>query len=269
MGIKLLTSANRALKLSGIDAVIIATPTSTHYQLAIKAIKTGKHIFVEKPIADHARKAKHIVHQAEKMGVKIMVGFIERFNPVARKLREFISRNVYGGILSLHAKRIGRPVREDEIGVIRDLAVHDIDLFRYLTSLEPSYVFARSSYSGKAYENHSEIMLLFDNRITGYIETNWLTLRKERRLSVIFERAVIEADYLNKKLTVKLPDKELLLDLAGEEPLKSELAYFAQCVLKNEEISPSGIDGLRALEIAETAIRSSRLKRLLKIKYSV
>jgi predicted dehydrogenase len=110
-------------------------------------------------------------------------------------------------------------------------------------------------------------MLIFENGVAGYIETNRLPSRKERSLLVVGERASVIVDYLNKTLTIVDLLKEEEVPIFGEEPLKIELSHFVDSILKDSVPLTSGIEGLRALEIAEAALRSAKEGRKISITY--
>jgi len=251
-------------KTRELEAVAIVTPTPTHYEMAVHAIEAGKHVFVEKPMCDSVNRAKKLVKVARERKIKLMVGYIERFNPAVQELKKLIEAGKVGRPIVLSARRVGRPVKVSEVGVIRDLAVHDIDVMRFLIG-EPKAVFARCGTVGKhPFEDHAEIMIIF-NEVEGFIEVNWLTLKKERSLTVTGNLAVATVDYLNRSLTVKHLDKTVIPEFTREEPLRLELASFANCILYNKEPPVSGIDGLRALEVADAALKSAKTGRIVKL----
>ena len=253
-------------KVKELDAVAVVTPTSSHYKTAIDVINTGKHVFVEKPICDSSIKAKKLVKAAFKRKVKLAVGHIERFNPAVQELKNRLDNGELGDIISIVARRVGRPVKVSEIGVVRDLAVHDIDIIRFLIGNDPRSVFARCGAIGKsAFEDHAEIMLAFDEVKSGYIEVNWLTLKKERSLTVTCSDAVGIVNYVDRSLVIEYPTRDAVFKFAQEEPLKLELSNFIECILHNTAPMVTGIDGLRALEIAEAALKSAKELKVLKI----
>lgn len=264
-GVQGFTDSHSLFKKSReLEAVAIVTPTPNHYEMAVQAIKAGKHVFVEKPMCDSVESAKKLVKVARERKIKLMVGYIERFNPAVQELKKLIDAEKVGRLIALSTRRVGRPVKVSEVGVIRDLAVHDIDAMRFLIG-EPKSVFARCGTVGKhPFEDHAEIMIIF-NEIQGFIEVNWLTLKKERVLTVTGNLAVATVDYLNRSLTIKYPDETVTPEFLKEEPLKLELTNFANCILYNKEPLVTGIDGLRTLEVATAALKSAKTGKIVNL----
>jgi len=253
-------------KVKDLDAAAVVTPTPNHYETAMCVINAGKHVFVEKPICDSSIKAKKLVKAALKRKVKLTVGHIERFNPAVQELKNRLDNGELGDIISIAARRVGRPVKVSEIGVVRDLAVHDIDIMRFLIGNDPKSVFARCGAIEKpAFEDHAEIMLSFDDVKSGYIEVNWLTLKKERSLTVTCSDAVGIVNYVDRSLVIEYPTRNAVFKFAKEEPLRLELSNFLDCILHNRPPMVTGVDGLRALEIAEAALKSARTLKVIKI----
>lgn len=265
-GIQGFTDYNSMFKRVGeLEAAVIVTPTSSHYDVAVSAIKTGKHVFVEKPICDSIVKARKLVEAARKKRVKLMVGHVERFNPALQELKKAIDAGKLGRLISLSARRVGRPVKVSEVGVIKDLAVHDIDAMRFLVG-EPISVFARCGAVEKhTFEDHAEILIIFDE-IQGFIEVNWLTLKKERLLTVTGNRAVATVDYIEKSLSIKHQEGVETPQFKVEEPLKLELSNFVNSIINDKEPLVTGADGLKALEVAEAALRSAKTGKLVELR---
>jgi len=264
-GVQGFTDSHSLFKKSReLEAVAIVTPTPNHYDAAVHAIRAGKHVFVEKPMCESVERAKKLVKIAQERKIKLMVGYIERFNPAVQELKKLIEAGKVGRLIALSTRRVGRPVKVSEVGVIRDLAVHDIDAMRFLVG-EPKSVFARCGTVGKhPFEDHAEIMMIF-NEIQGFIEVNWLTLKKERVLTVTGNLAVATVDYLDRSLTVKYPDETVIPEFPREEPLKMELTNFANCILYNKEPLVTGIDGLRTLKVANAALKSAKTGKIVKL----
>lgn len=264
-GIQGFTDSHSLFKKAGeLEAVAIVTPTPNHYETAVHAIKAGKHVFVEKPMCDSVERAKKLVMIARERKVKLMVGYIERFNPAVQELKKLIDRGKIGRLIAFSARRVGRPVKVSEVGVIKDLAVHDIDVMRFLIG-EPKSVFARCGMvENQPFEDHAEIMIVF-NEIQGFIEVNWLTLKKERSLTATGNLAVATVDYLDRSLTVKYLDKTVTPEFTRGEPLRLELANFANSILYNKEPLVTGLDGLRTLEVADAALKSAKMEKIVKL----
>jgi len=158
------------------DAAVIATPTETHYALAKKVMEMGKHVLVEKPFTHSVEQAQELIDLAKDMGLILMVGHIERFNPI---VEFFKNLNGKKELITINAKRVsGFPHRIRDVGVVMDLGVHEIDVFRYLVG-DIVEVYARGGrIKNDSYEDHASMLFSFKNGKHGYIETNWLLLRR-------------------------------------------------------------------------------------------
>ena len=138
------TNLDNVLSRSDIDAVTICTPTVTHRDIATRALEAGKHVLVEKPMTNTAAEGNELLSLAKKKGLRIMPGHIERFNPAVTYLKSLVDERALGNIMLLLARRVGRwPERIGDVGVVRDTAIHDIDLARYIFADEVSTVYAR------------------------------------------------------------------------------------------------------------------------------
>ena len=251
----------RQLLKEDIEAVSIAVPTTLHKEVATYFAKNKVHILVEKPIADTPQNAAEIIRTAKDNNVILMVGHIERFNPAVQKLKEVIERRELGDIVTISAKRVGPlPPRIKDVGVIIDLAVHDIDIIRYITNKEivEVYAKARNSIHPAGVEDAAIILLTLEDNIHAIIETNWLTPYKIRKLTVVGTEAVAELDYIQQTLTIHKQDKTREVPVTKEEPLKRELKHFIECIKTNKNPLVTGEDGLKALIIATKALESTK-----------
>lgn len=266
---KFYSDSRELLKQKGIDAVSICTWTSTHAIEAERALKEGKHILVEKPLADTIKEARKIVDLAKKVNRRLMVGFIERFNPSIQRAKKILESGEIGALVSATAKRVSRwPERIGDVGVVKDYAIHEIDIMRYLFDEDPSAVYAKvGNLKHTRFEDYAQMMLTFEGGKTGFIETNWLTPHKVRNLTLTGSDAIMSLDYLTQKITVETSDKILKPRNQWKEPLKLELQHFADRILKDEEPAVTGVDGYKALSIAEAAIKSSDTGRTVKIEF--
>ena len=250
-----------------LDAVSIAVPTTFHKEVALAAIAEGCNVLIEKPIADTIENASEIIEAAQSRGTKLMVGHIERFNPALIKLKELVERGQLGEIISISAKRVGpyNP-RIRDVGIIIDLATHDIDIMSYLFNAKVSKVYASAGSVVHNHEDHAIITLNFNNGGSGMIETNWLTPHKMRNLTVIGSKGIAEVNYIES--TLRIFDREWVKDakIEKDEPLKLELQHFIDCLQQNKEPLVSGENGLHALTVALAAMESSHTKKVVTLK---
>jgi len=260
-------SVEGLLEKEDIEAVSICTPTTTHYQIALEAIERGKHVLVEKPMVSTSEEAKRLLVKAEEKGVKMMVGFIERFNPGVQRVKSLLKTGALGKVVLAFARRVGRwPERIGDVGVVKDTAIHDLDIMRFIFKQEPRSVYAKMGSLGHKFEDYVQVMLGFNGIQTGLIEANWLTPHKIRTLTVTGDEAVVTLNYLTQEITIEDFEKMMKPTCRWEEPLAFELKDFAESILEDRDPKVTGRDGLRALEIAEAAIESARINGSVEMK---
>ncbi|MCO6042269.1 UDP-N-acetylglucosamine 3-dehydrogenase [Thermococcus alcaliphilus] len=251
-----------------VDAVSIAVPTFLHKQVALEFIENGVHVLVEKPIAESIESAEEIIKAAKNKGIVLMVGHVERFNPAVLKLKETISQGMLGEIVTMNAKRVGpMVVRIADVGVIIDLAVHDIDIMSFLADsrVKEVYAKARNVKHPAKVEDYALILLGFKNGIDGVIETNRLTPHKTRTLNVVGTEGIAYLDYINQTLTIY--DEKWVHDakIQRGEPLRIEIEHFIECVKKGKKPLVGGEEGLHALEVAVKALESATKNEVVKL----
>ena len=242
-----------------IDLVSICTPTVTHFDLAKKAIMAGKHVLVEKPMTDTVEEAKELIRLSEKNGVKLSVGFIERFNPAVQKAIQMVQTGLIGEVILAHTKRVSRwPVRVGDVGVIKDLAIHDIDIVNQLFGVEAGTVFTNAGQIKHSFEDYANIMMCFPDNKGAFIETNWLTPRKVRTLCVTGTEGIINVNFITQTISLE-NDKQIVQPFIGNgEPLRLELESFRDAIMNDTQPKITGLDGLKALRVCEAAIESAR-----------
>jgi UDP-N-acetylglucosamine 3-dehydrogenase len=269
--------------MTEVDAVIIATPTNTHYQIAMDFLNQGKHVLVEKPICDDVQKAEELVKKAKKEDLIFLVGHIERYNPVIRFIKESLQSKKLGDLISLASKRVSNyPMRVRDVGVIFDFGIHDIDVMRYLVG-EVYSVYARAGNYNKGikYEDYANIMLNFESGICGIVEVNWLTPMKIRKLLLTCSKYFVEVDYIDQSVTMssssfrEIDEVNLFnvpiqyntnnISLEKREPLRNEIVDFIESIEHHTDPLVTGEDGLQALKIAEAATLSYKSGKEVKI----
>lgn len=268
-----------------IDAVSVVVPTTKHEEVTLDVIDMGKHVLLEKPIADSIESAKKITEKAEKKGIKLMIGHIERFNPVVSKIKQVIDERKLGSqLVSISSKRVGPYINmKNDVGVCLDLAIHDIDVVRFITYDEVSEVYAKIGNSVCPNEDYVSILLTLKNGTTGLIEANWLTPTKIRRLDVTGTQGYAELDYIKQDLHLygqvlskNHEDYEELIMAFGhpymakikvekEEPLKLELKHFIHSIVHNHPPLVDGYAGLKNLEVALAAVQSAKKGRAISL----
>jgi UDP-N-acetylglucosamine 3-dehydrogenase len=267
-GVKPYTSVRRMLQNEEIKAVSVCTWSTSLAKVAIEAVKAGKHVLVEKPMAASVTQAERLVDEAKKNRVHLTVGFLMRFIPGLQQMKKAVEEKTIGELVSATAKRVSQwPERIGDVGVVKDTAIHDIDVMLYLFNEDPIAVYAKTgSMRHKKFEDYAQIMLTFEKGKTAFIESNWLTPYKTRILIVTGSEAIMNLDYITQELRIEDAKETVQPRYPTTEPLKLELRHFANCVLGKEKPLITGLDGLKALRIAEAALKSSASGKIIKLK---
>jgi len=261
------TSLDAMLSRENLDAVTICTPSITHADCAVKALEIGLHTFVEKPLASNIEECLRIVDAMKSSGRIVMTGFIERFNPAVRKAIELLETDEIGEILMIHGRRIGWwPERIGDVGVVKDTAIHDIDLTRFILKEDPTQVYARGGRYFHKLEDHVQAILSFeDGSKAAFIEANWLTPRKKREMELTGSGGVILIKFLTQEVSLEKADIVIEPIVRQEEPLKLELQHFVECVSSGGKPLADAFDGLKAVAIAEAILESIETGRVIEL----
>jgi len=267
-GVEAYDDSGEMLKRSDVEAITVCTWSTNLAVETVKALKAGKHVLVEKPMANNIREAKKIVDLAKRNQRHLMVGFLMRFIPGVQRIKEANEKGEIGALVYATARRVSEwPERIGDVGVVKDLAIHDIDIARYLFNDDPLEVYAKvGNLRHKKFEDHAQILLTFKGEKTAFIEANWLTPYKIRKLTVTGSEAIMTLDYITQEITIETAGQTVAPRYEVKEPLKLELQHFAHSVINNEETMITGMDGLKALKIAEAALKSARRKTAVKLK---
>lgn len=242
-----------------IDAVSICTPTVTHAELGLRAIEAGKHVLVEKPITDTLDEAERLIESAYDHGVTLTVGFLERFNPAVEEAIRVISGGEIGDVILAHSKRVSRwPRRSGDVGVIKDLAIHDIDVINVVFGNYVESVFATAGSINHSFEDYANIMMTYPGNKGAFIEANWLTPRKVRTLDITGTEGIIHIEYISQTISIEKETQTYQPFIEYREPLVIELSKFVNCVINKEVPCVTGQDGFNALKICEAALLSAQ-----------
>ncbi len=266
-GVEAYTDSRHMLKRQDVEAVTVCTWSTNLAYETMKVLKAGKHVLVEKPMANSVQEARRIVDLAKIQQRHLMVGFLMRFIPGIQRIKEAAEKGEIGTLVYATARRVSEwPERIGDVGVVRDLAIHDIDITRYLLGDDPIEVYAKAgSLRHKKFEDHAQILLTFKGGKTAFIEANWLTPYKIRKLIVTGSKAIMTLDYITQEITIETSGQLLAPRFEVKEPLKLELQHFANSVLNDKEPIITGIDGLKAVKIAEAALKSARKGTAIKL----
>ncbi|MCU1259812.1 MAG: oxidoreductase domain protein [Bryobacterales bacterium] len=262
-----------------IDAVVIATPVSTHYDLAMKALQAGKHVLVEKPMTATTEQALRLVEEAAVRGLRLMVDHTFTYTSAVRKIKELVAAGSIGEIYYYDSVRVNLGIFQHDVNVLWDLAVHDLSIMDYILPFTPYAVSATgmSHLPGKP-ENIAYLTLFFEESLIAHIHVNWLAPVKIRRTLIGGNRKMIVYDDLEPSEKVKTYDKGVTFDAGAEvkhqmlvgyragdmwaphldvtEALLTEATHFVRCVEGAETPQTSGESGLRVVRILEAATRS-------------
>jgi predicted dehydrogenase len=268
------------------DAVSVSVPTVMHEEVGMAAMEAGAHVLIEKPIAPTVEAGRRLIEKAEALRRHLMIGHIVRFNPAIQALRQKLANGDLGRIFQIFCRRAGPfPARIRDVGVVVDLAPHDIDIMRYLAGSDPIRVYAETEQ--RIHTEHEDLlwgMLRFADGVVGSLEINWLTPTKIRETLVLGERGLFRVDDLTQDLyfyenahahdvqwqaleTLKGVSEGSMMRFAIQryEPLKAELQAFLAGIRDNKPSSVSGADGLAALRLSLALIKSSQLHQVIEV----
>ncbi|MGE5221232.1 MAG: Gfo/Idh/MocA family oxidoreductase [Omnitrophica WOR_2 bacterium] len=285
-GVKAYTDYRQMLETERPQAVSVAVPTALHEEVAMAAFEAGADVLVEKPIAATIDEGKAIIARAHQLGRQLMVGHIVRFNPAIQSLKQKLQAGELGRIFQIICRRVGPfPERIRDVGVVIDLAPHDIDVMRFLTGLDPVRVYAETEQ--RIHTEHEDLvlgLLRFPDGVTGSIEINWLTPTKVREILVLGERGLFRVDDLTQDLyfyenaqasglqwtalqTLRGVSEGLMVRFPMQryEPLKSELQAFIQSINEGCPMPVTGEDGLASLRIALALVDSGKTHQIIEV----
>jgi len=255
-----------------LHAVSVAVPTRLHEEVATACIERGVTTLVEKPLAADVAGAERVRAFAEHAGAPLQVGHIERFNPAVVALKQQLEAGDAGPVLQISARRVGPFfARERDVGVVHDLATHDIDILRYLTGNDVESVRAETQSGIRTeHEDALSAVMRFEAGIVGTLETNWLAPSKTRELRVLCERGEYRLDYITQALTFHDSSREPSEDAPStgtpipvetEEPLRAELRAFLAVARGEAQPRVGAHDAIAAMRVVEALIESARSGR--------
>jgi predicted dehydrogenase len=256
------------LSNESLDLVSVVAPTSLHLPLVLAALESGANVLVEKPIAATRDEAERMMAVAQRAGRLLTVGHIERFNPAIRELRRRVADGELGRVFQVHATRLGPfPARIRDVGVVVDLAPHDLDVMRYLLGSDPVRVYAETEQ--RIHTEHEDLfvgVMKFENGALGVLDINWLTPTKKRTLSVTGERGMYVADYLSQDLVfyanpvdASVAEGQVVArEIERREPLVVELEAFAHAVRDGGPPPVDPHEAMVALLLARAMVDAAR-----------
>ncbi len=262
-----------------IDAIAIATPVHTHFDLALDALRSGKHVLVEKPLADTADHCLQLIEEAAGRNRVLMVDHTFVYTGAVRKIRELVEADSLGDLYYYDSVRINLGLFHNDVNVIWDLAVHDLSIMDFVLSSRPIAVSATGiRHIQEQPENIAYLTLFFDNFLIAHLHVNWLAPVKIRRTLLGGSQRMVVYDDLEFSEKVKVYDKGVTVNstvdslyqvlvgyrtgdmwapqLSTTEALLLEAQHFISCIEKSESPVTDGQAGLRVVRIIEAATQS-------------
>ena len=260
-----------------IDAIAVATPVWTHFELAKASLENGKHVFVEKPLASTAAQAEELIELAARKNLKIMVDHTFLFTGAVRKIRQLIDEGVLGNLYYYDSTRVNLGLFQHDVNVVWDLAPHDLSIVDYVIQEKPDAIIATGEKHLNGFVDVAFMTVYFPGNIIAHINVNWLSPVKVRTTLIGGEKKMLVWNDLEADEKIKVYDKgveltnghgvyELLVSYrSGDmwapkvepvEALRTELAYFLDCILNDKRPFNDGIAGLRVVKMLEAADQS-------------
>ena len=274
------TQDHRELLASDVEAVAIATPVSTHYALAMEALRAGKHILVEKPLAATVAQAFEIAESAERLGLAAMVGHTFQYNPAVSAVRELIARGELGQVFYINCTRVNLGLFQPDINVMWDLAPHDISILLHILGVDPLKVSAQGEVYVQKARGLQEVVymnLYFPGGILANLRVSWLDPVKTRRITVVGSKKMLVYDDVAEEKVV-LYDRgvdippysdtpqefqlsyrhgpETVVPFVWREPLRVECESFARWIRTGERSCSDAWMGVKVVRVLEAAQKS-------------
>ncbi|SMF97661.1 Predicted dehydrogenase [Methylomagnum ishizawai] len=267
-----------------LDAVAIATPVSAHFELALRALRAGKHVFIEKPLTETVEQAERLIEEARKRNLILQVDHTFIYTGAVRKIRDLVREGVLGDLYYYDSVRINLGLFQPDISVLWDLAVHDLSIMDYVFPAAPVAVSATgiNHVEGQP-ANIAFLTVFFENSAIAHLHVNWLAPVKMRRTLIGGSRRMVVYDDLEPSEKIKVYDKGITLNgtngnkeniyqalidyrsgdmwaprLEIAEALRVEAQGFGHSINQGEASPSDGAAGLRVVRILEAATRSLR-----------
>lgn len=273
------TDCGTLINNPAIDAVAIATPVASHYELAMAALQAGKHVFVEKPITSSAEEAKRLIEEADRRNLTLMVDHTFIYTGAIQKIHEVVREPSFGDLRYYDSTRVNLGIFQHDVNVLWDLAVHDLAILSHITLENPVAVSAvgHSHLPGQP-ANIAYLTLFFSNNLIAHVSVNWLSPVKVRRTLISGSNKMIVYDDLEASEKVKVYDNGITVaenaddirkikisyrtgdlwspKVPSLEALQLEVDHFIDCIEQNRKPITSGEEGLTIVRILEAADQS-------------
>jgi len=271
----------KLLESKEIDAIAIATPVAEHFELAHAALRAGKHVLVEKPLAATVAHARQLVEESDRRRLVLLVDHTFVYTGAVRKIRDLLRQPAFGELYYYDSVRVNLGLFQHDVNVIWDLAVHDLAIMSYALDVQPSAIAATAmSHVAGQPENIAYLTLFFPARMIGHVHVNWLAPVKIRQTIICGSKQMIVYDDREPSEKVKVYDRGVRVEptespeqlyrilfgyrmgdmwapkLDTTEALRTEAAHFVECIDRGTPPISDGRAGLRVVEMLEAATRS-------------
>ena len=276
---KVSTDYRELIQDPSIDAVVVATPVSTHFDLGMAALRAGKHVLIEKPISSSSEQAQALIDEAAKRQLVLMVDHTFVYTPAVMKMRELVEKGELGDLYYYDSVRINLGLFQHDVNVLWDLAVHDLSIMDFVLGQSPVSVAATGlSHVPDQPENIAYMTMFFDGRLIAHVHVNWLAPVKVRRTLLGGSRRMIVFDDLETSEKIKVYDRGISLNPSPEnvyqmkigyragdmwapqlgvaEALQTEARHFIDCIEHARTPRTDGHAGLRVVRLLEAATQS-------------
>lgn len=277
-GCKTTNSLDDVLADRDVDAVVVATPARTHYELARRSLEAGKHVLVEKPLTMDVGEAEELVATAEQRGRTLMVGHVFEYNPAVAYIKQAIDNGDLGDLYYLYSKRVNLGRVQSDVNALWSIAPHDISITLFLLGQMPESVRCQgASCLNNAVEDVVFLTMYFPNNVLCHVHASWLDPSKTREMTVVGSKKMIVYDDVSAEGKVRVYDKGafrkgdvtygdfqyklhsgdiLIPRLDMREPLQVECAHFVDCVQSGSQPLTDGANGLRVLKVIAAGDKS-------------
>ena len=261
---------------SDVDGVVIATPVSTHFRLAWEALKHGKSVLVEKPLARSRAECQALIDLAESRKLTLMVGHTFEYNPAVEMLKNMVASGEIGRVYYAYGLRTNLGIFQKDINVLWDLAPHDISILLYVLGQKPVAVSAcGEAYVQPGIQDVARMTLFFPDQVQAHVHVSWLDPCKVRRITIVGSKKMVVYDDVEPLEKIKIYDKGVdrpehtetygefhlsyrygnitIPQIPAQEPLKQECAHFADCIQNKRTPRSDGYSGLRVVKVLEGA----------------
>lgn len=290
-GAKLESDYDKVLCDPEIDAITIATPVNTHFELAASALRAGKHVLVEKPLARTSAECRELISLADERGLTLMVGHVFLYNAAVQRVKEYITSGELGQIYYVYSQRLNLGIVRQDVNSLWNFAPHDLSIICHWLDAAPEWITANGfSYLQPGIEDVVFVTMGFPGGVGANVHISWLDPHKIRRMTVVGSEKMVVYDDVNADAPIMVFDKGVvkklnerrslggfetfgefqLLTRAGDvlipkvnfvEPLKVECEHFLNCIRTGDRPLTDGRHGLRIVEALETADKSLKANR--------